>query len=210
MKTVIKILLALAIAQLVYMCYESIMTQIRFTNEREARTELIKNRLIDIRKVQIEYKNRNGGVHAASFDELIRFLNEGKIPSIVREGTLSDEQLQAGITEQEAVRRGLIRRDTSWVTAKDTLLGVGYDVNNLRFVPGLDGKEFEMDTATVTSMAGYTVKVFECGVKYDDFLGDLDPQLLANLKQQDEAYERYLGLRVGSLTEINNSAGNWE
>jgi len=208
MKIVIKILLASAIGLLLYLCYESVMTPIRFEKEQNARTKEISTRLMEIRRVQIEYKNRNG-VHAANFDELTTFLNEVKIPFVVREGTLTDEQLEKGMTEQQAARLGIIRRDTFWTLAKDTLLGQNYDVASLRFVPGTNA-EFEMDTITITSTSGYSVQVFECGVKYEVYLSDLDPQLLANIKQRDAAYERFQGLRVGSLTEINNYAGNWE
>jgi predicted RNA-binding protein associated with RNAse of E/G family len=67
--------------------------------------------LIDIRKAQIEYKNKYG-VHAANFDELSRFLNEDKLPFVRKEGVLTDEQLEKGMTEKEAVKKGLIKRDT--------------------------------------------------------------------------------------------------
>lgn len=210
MKIVLQIVLAAAIVLLTYMCYESIMTPIRFEKETKARTEAITKRLIEIRKAQIEYKNRYG-THAGSFEELARFLKEDKLPFIRKEGVLTDEQLEQGLTEQEAVKKGLIKRDTSWITAKDTILGHDYDVDAMRFVPGIPfQKTFSMDTATLVSNAGYTVKVFECGVLYDDYLGDLNPQLVYNMKHKAEVYEKYPGLRVGSLTEINNNAGNWE
>lgn len=208
MKIVLQIVLAAAIVLLTYMCFESVMTQVRFEEQSESRKNAITTRLIEIRKAQIEYKNRYGQ-HAGSFDELIRFLNEDKLPFIVKEGVLTDEQLEKGMTEQEAVKKGLIRRDTSWIIAKDTIFGSNFDVASLRFVPGSQ-TQFRMDTATILSGTGYTVKVFECGVLYDDYLGDLDAQLLYNIKHQAEVYEKYPGLRVGSLTQINNNAGNWE
>ena len=208
MKIVLQIVLAAAIVLLTYMCYESIMTPIRFEDENTARTKAITTRLIDIRKAQIEYKNRYGA-HAGSFDDLAKFLNEDKLPVVLKEGILTDEQLEKGLTEKEAVKQGLIKRDTSWVVAKDTILGANYDVASMRFIPGTQ-KAFKMDTGTIVSGTGYIVKVFECGVLYDDYLGDLDPQLLYNLKHQAEVFEKYPGLRVGSLKEINNNAGNWE
>ena len=54
------------------------------------------------------------------------------------------------------------------------------------------------------------MKVVEAGVLYDTYLSDLDRQQLVNLKDKMEKMGRYLGLRVGSVTEINNNAGNWE
>ena len=208
MKVTLKILLAVAVVLLAYMCYRSIMGPIEFKDEKDRRENLIKARLIDIRKAQIEYKNIHK-VHAANFDELSKFLKDEELPFLIKEGVLTDEQLEKGMTEKEAVKKGLIRRDTIWVTAVDTLFGKGYNVDDLRNVPGAN-VQFTMDTATLTSGSGYTVKVFQCGVQYDDYLGDLDKQLVYNLKDKAEKMNKYPGLRVGSVEEINNNAGNWE
>ena len=208
MKVTLKILLAVAVVLIAYMCYRSIMGPIEFKDEKDRRENLIKARLIDIRKAQIEYKNIHK-VHAANFDELSKFLKDEKLPFLIKEGVLTDEQLEKGMTEKEAVKKGLIRRDTIWVTAVDTLFGKGYNVDDLRNVPGAN-VQFTMDTATLTSGSGYTVKVFQCGVQYDDYLGDLDKQLVYNLKDKAEKMNKYPGLRVGSVEEINNNAGNWE
>lgn len=208
MKVTLKILLAAAVLLLVYMCYRSIMTPIEFNAEKDVRESAIKARLIDIRKAQIEYKNVYK-TNAGSFADLIKFLKDDKLPFLIKEGVLTDEQLEKGMTEKEAVKQGLIKRDTVWVNAKDTLFGVSYNVDDLKMVPGTD-IQFTMDTATLISGSGYTIKVFEAGVKYDDYLGDLDKQLVVNLKDKAEKLGKYSGLRVGSLTEINNNAGNWE
>ncbi|MCD8135771.1 MAG: hypothetical protein LUH01_07410 [Parabacteroides gordonii] len=208
MKVTLKILVAAAVVLLVYMCYGSIMTPIEFNKEKDARESAIKARLIDIRKAQIEYKNVYK-THAGTFADLIKFLKDDKLPFLIKEGVLTDEQLEKGMTEKEAVKKGLIKRDTVWVVAKDTLFGANYNVDDLANVPGA-GVQFSMDTATLTSGSGYTVKVFEAGVKYDDYLGNLDKQLVVNLKDKAEKLGKYDGLRVGSLTEINNNAGNWE
>ena len=207
MKVTLKILLAVAVVLLAYMCYRSIMGPIEFKDERDRRENLIKARLIDIRKAQIEYKNIHK-VHAANFDELSKFLKDEKLPFLIKEGVLTDEQLEKGMTEKEAVKKGLIRRDTVWVTAVDTLFGKGYNVDDLRNVPGAN-VQFTMDTATLTSGSGYTVKVFQCGVLYDDYLGDLNKQEVYNLKDKASKMGKYAGLRVGSVEEINNNAGNW-
>jgi hypothetical protein len=50
-------------------------------------------RLIDIRKAQIEYKNKYK-VHAASFEELSRFLKEEKIPSLKKKVCLQMSSLK--------------------------------------------------------------------------------------------------------------------
>jgi len=209
MKIILKILLVVAIGALIYMCVQSITTPINFDKEQKERERAIVERLIEIRKAQIGYRNRVGSF-AGSFEELQKFLNEDRIPFLAKEGELTDEQLKSGMTEQEAVNKGLIRRDTTWILAKDTLLSPNYDVASLGKVPGFENHNFSIDTTTLTSPSGYVVPVFECGVLYDVYLGDMNKQLLINQKDRMTKLGRYLGLRVGSVTEINNNAGNWE
>ena len=228
MKVTLKVLLAAAIVVLAYLCYKSITGPIEFNDTKEARDKAIIARLMDIRKVQIEYKNVHK-THAGSFDDLIKFLKEEKLPTVIKEGVLTDEQLEKGMTEKKAVaivekaektgnwseveKEGLkgFKRDTVWVLAKDTLLGKDYDVDAIRYVPEAPQQvEFHMDTATLKSGSGYEIKVFVCEVPFDQYLNDLDPQLEFNLKDKAEKQGKYPGLRVGSLEEINNNAGNWE
>jgi len=209
MKIVLNILMVATICLLTYMCVNSIKTSEDFKKLRKVREAAIAERLIDIRNAQIGFRNHNL-TYAGSFEELKRFLNEQKLPYLIKEGNLTDEQLRAGMTEQEAVKKGIIRRDTTWVLAKDTLLGKDYNVAILNKVPGFENATFKLDTATLPSPAGYTVAVFEASVSYDDYLGDLDRQQLINLKDDQKKLNRFLGLRVGSVKEINNNAGNWE
>ena len=209
MKTVFRILMLIAIGLLVFMCVQSIFSKTNFDDQLKIREIPIRDRLIVIRNAQMGYRNYYG-TFAGSFTDLKTFLNEEKLPFIVKEGELTDEQLKAGMTEKEAVKKGIIRRDTTWVLAKDTLLEKNFDVNGIDQVPGFEQFTFDLDTATLSSPSGYTVPVFEVAVSYDVYLGDLDRQLLINLKDKTNKMNRYNGLRVGSVKEINNNAGNWE
>lgn len=229
MKVILKILLAAAVVLLAYMCYMSIMKPIEFQTEKELREKAIITRLIEIRKAQIEYKNIHKA-HAGSFADLAKFLKEEKLPFLVKEGVLTDEQLEKGMTEQKAVAMiqkakksgnwkevedaGLkgFKRDTVWILAVDTLLGKGYNVDEMAYVPAVPGEKlkFEMDTTTLKSGSGYEIKVFQCQVPTGSYLRDLDAQLTYNLIDKANKQGKYAGLRVGSLEEINNNAGNWE
>ena len=209
MRLVLKILLMAAIAVLLYMCVQSIMTSLNFDKQLEERKKPIVERLIVIRDVQNAYRNIHRS-YAGSFNDLQKFLNEERIPFLIKEGELTDDQLKAGMTEQEAVKKGIIRRDTNWVLAKDTLLARGFDVAAIGKIPGFTNSDFLLDTATLSSPSGYTVPVFEASASYDVYLADLDKQLLINLKDKTSKLNRFPGLRVGSISEINNNAGNWE
>ena len=210
MRITLNILLVGAILLLTYVCFRSIMNVEDFNREKKHRDLAIQSRLMDIRTAQIEYKNFHG-FHAGSFDDLTQFLNEEKLPFVIKEGSLTDEQLEKGMTEAQAIKEGIIRRDTTWIIAKDTLFGPGFNAAALANVPveGVNAR-FAMDTATISSGSGYTVKVFEASVLFDTYLSDLDRQELINLKDKMSKMGRFEGLRVCSVTEINNNAGNWE
>ena len=209
MKIVFRILMVGAIAVLAYMCIMSIVLPETFNKQRKVRELAIQERLIAIRTAQIGYRNMYG-TYAGSFADLQKYLNEDKIPFLVKEGELTDEQLKKGLTEQEAVKKGLIRRDTTWVLAKDTLLGRDFDVASIGIVPGFEDFTFNLDTGTLISPSGYTVPVFQAAVPYEVYLGDLDKQSRINLKDKQTKMKKFNGLRVGSVDEINNNAGNWE
>lgn len=208
MKTTFKLLLFAAVIVMGYLCTMSILRPIQFDLAKTQRERAVIKKLIDIRKVQGAFLNAKGD-YATNFDSLTSFLKNERIPFIIKEGVLTDEQLEQGLTEAEAHKKGIIRRDTNWVNAKDTLLGKNYNVDSLRFVPGTD-VEFELATNSIPTASGLWVPVFECKTPYDVYLKGLNRQEIVNLIKTAEDLGKYAGLKVGSTIEVNNNAGNWE
>ena len=228
MKTVINIVLAVCAVALVYVCYGSIMGPINFDNTKDAREKEVIARLIDIRKAQVEYRNTHQGVYTASFDTLIDFVKTAKLPFVKKEGALTDAQLEAGMTEKKAMaiinkakktgnwkeveKEGLqnFKRDTMWVSVLDTIYPKGFNADSLRYVPFGNGKEFEMASRQDTTKSGAPLNLFQAQTPYETYIGDLDKQLLINLKDVQTKLGKYCGLRVGDIEQPNNNAGNWE
>ena len=113
MKVTLKILLAAAVLLLVYICYRSIMTPIEFNEAKDARESLIKARLIDIRKAQIEYKNVYK-THAGSFNDLVKFLKEDKLPFLIKEGFLKRTPRGREVTDLAYKHLQKNRRTDDW------------------------------------------------------------------------------------------------
>ncbi len=228
MRTVINIVLAACVIGLIYVCYGSIMGPIDFDNARKAREKKVIARLIDIRKAQMEYRNLNDGHYTASFDTLIAFVKNAKLPFVMKEGNLSDTQLEAGMTEKKAMsiinkakktgnwseveKEGLthFKRDTMWVAVTDTIFSKGFNPDSLRFVPFGNGAQFEMAVRNDTTKSGAPLRLFQAQTSYDVFLNGLNKQELANLKDVQKKLGKYLGLKVGDIEQPNNNAGNWE
>ena len=228
MKTVINIILALCAIGLVYVCYGSIMGPINFENTKKAREKEVIARLINIRKAQVEFRTVNEGKYTASFDTLIDFVKNGKLPFVRKEGSLTDAQLEAGMTEKKAMKlidkakktgnwkevekEGLMnfKRDTMWVAVLDTIFPKGFNADSLRYVPFGNGTEFEMVTRSDTTKSGAPLNLFQAQTPYETYIGDLDHQQLVNLKDVQTKLGKYCGLRVGDIETPNNNAGNWE
>lgn len=227
MKIAFKTLLLVSIVALGYMCVMSIVTPIRFDEERAAREKEVITKLMDIRKAEIEFNKQNNR-YTVGMDTLINFIKTAKMPLVLKEGMLTDEQLKNGLTEEKAAKivrsgnqkaiaeNGLegFRRDTSYISVFESLFAKDYTLDNIAeigIIPYSDGKQFELGTAMYTNEAsGIVLPLFEAKAPYDSYLGDLNRQELINLKDTRVKLEKYPGLQVGSIEEPNNNAGNWE
>lgn len=103
MKTTFRILLAAAIVFLAYICVDSVVTPIQFEETRVAREDAVVKNLIHLRTAEVEFKNQNGRF-IADPDSLILFLKTAPKKEVLKEGSLTDAQLEKGMTEPKAVK----------------------------------------------------------------------------------------------------------
>ena len=205
MKRVIQIVLLVVIIFLGYLIIESIMTPIRFNEEKEVREEAAKEKLIDIRTAQVAYKSKYNR-YTSSLDSLIDFV---KFDSFEIKKNIGNYDPDA-MTLKQAIQAGLIRVEVTKVGVKDSLFKKSYPIDSLKYVPFTQGQEvFEMDAATIKS-GGLDVSVFEAKVHNDVLLHGMDRQLIINYNDERLTKVKYEGLKVGSVEESNNNAGNWE
>ncbi|MBR8535284.1 hypothetical protein KDU71_06915 [Carboxylicivirga sediminis] len=210
MKTVIQIVLTIAIIALGYYCVESINKPIRFQEQHEIRKNANVEKLILTRDAQVAYKSVYNK-YTGSFDTLINFILNDSLPLVKKEGSLTDSMREAGMTEIKALALGIISRDTIRVSVKDSLFPAGYPVDSLKYIPFVEGgKMYEMGAGVVETGSGVKVQVFEAKVHNNIYLAGLEAQEVINLNDKTEKLERYPGLKVGSLEAANNNAGNWE
>ncbi len=212
LKLILQIVFAFLIVAFGYLSYQSIMKPIEFAKIKDERYKKIVTQLINIRKAQNAYKDANR-TYTASFDTLIAFIKTDSIPIVMAIGSLTDEQIEAGMTEQEAVRKGFITRDTTKVSALEKTFGKGFNADNLRYIHGTDKKEFKMGTALVYTGGNSQVEVFEAKASNTVIFADIRDQFLDEIKEENGnrlRINKYPGLKVGSLEEANNGTGNWE
>lgn len=233
MKVVVRVLLLAAIALLAFLSWKSIQGPIDFNEIVKTRDVEVIQRLVDIRTSQVAYRSQNG-TYTDSFDDLIKFVKEGKVAAPVKSGELTEEQLEAGMTENKAmeiIRKGneqeirkaglwdeqknapQLYRDTIFTAASETLFpNRKVNIDSLSFIPFGNGTKFEMAIDSLTTGSGYSVQVFEAKAHFTTYLGDLDKKLLRQKIEEVEGRpgDKYPGMMVGSLKSANNNAGNWE
>jgi hypothetical protein len=210
MKTVLQILLFIVAVVLSFFIYKSIQRPIQFDKAKKARYDVTVQRLKDIRKAQIAYKDVYGKF-TGSWDTLINFVKNEEVVTVRKVGELTDSMVEAGISEKKAVQMGLIVRDSVRVSALEAIFNKGYNADNLKYIP-VPGEpaEFQLGATIIITGSGIGVPVFQAKAHNNIILRGLDEQLVINLNDQRRTNEKYPGLLVGSLTETVNNAGNWE
>lgn len=210
MKTVIQVLMVVAILFLGWLCYESINKPLRFQKEYEFRKQKVIDRLVNIRAAQVAYKSVYNQ-YTGSFDTLIHFIKTDSLSMIKMEGSLTDSMIIAGMSEAQALKLGIIRRDTTRIAAKDSLFSGRFAIiDSMKYIPFSDGKLFDLGALFLNTASGVKVPVFEAKTPNELFLKGLNKQEIINLDDMAEKFNKYPGVKVGSLEEANNNAGNWE
>lgn len=200
-KSILQIALFVIIVVLIVLIYNSIQEPVRFNREVSRREGITIQRLKDIRTAQLAFKSEHG-FFANDFDTLINFIKYGNF-TIVKQ-----------IGDEDALADGLISeiiRDTVRIPILDSIFPPKYPIDSLRYVPfGDPGSQFTIGATELETNSGVWVQVFEAAVENNVFLKGLDPQMLVNYNDTREKMAGFPGLRVGSLTETTNNAGNWE
>jgi hypothetical protein len=190
------------------------MAPVKFENLRKGREELIVKKMKDIREVELAFKQ----VHqyfTADFDSLSDFLSHGKLPTVIKSGEIPDT-----MTEKQALKLGLITRDTVYQNAFDVLskkfishIANKEDfVKNLAFIPTTNRTENFILDAGFIEKSGLQVPVVECRAEVDQYIKDEDAntvQLLRNYKKLQGDINKFPGLKFGSMFEATTD-GNWE
>ena len=163
-------------------------------------------------------------------DSLKWFYNEGKMKIVLQVGSKDDslamantkkytqkyrnlkkDQLNKKLHELYlAGEQNLVFEVTSEIPVKDTLFSHRPDfcVDSLAFIP-FSGDSIIMES-TIKKVSGVNVPLFEASMPFKSLLKGLNNQLRINLDAEREDQGRYKGLQVGSVTQPNNNAGNWE
>ena len=196
------LLLILAIF-LGYKIYQGIMEPIQFAKEKVERYKPVIQKLKIIRDAQMKHYEVTGN-YTKDKQGLIQFVDTAQL-AITETKTIVEKVNRGG---------GIIIDVEKRVT--DT---IGYepvakyfenrDYKNMWQVPGVAGKEFEVEIGTVEKVAGLVVPTFYVKTAKEDILQGLSKSLVKQEKEAIEA-DQIKGefVSVGSLDEVS-TGGNW-
>ena len=229
MKKGINLILGICAVGLLFICWRSIKDTEDFDADVASRESVVKARLMEIRSAEEAYKAQHNGEYCADWSVLIDFVKNGKLPVIMKQGVLTEEQMEKGLTESSAAaivnsgdekaiaEKGLqnFRRDTIWVSLKDSLYNYeGFVADSMRYIPFSQGDTFELVACPNTTRSGTIIQVMECNAPDSSFLkgmGKYGDRLIYNRAEEADAKGAYPGLKIGDAgNNWNNNAGNWE
>ncbi|MDO4822940.1 MAG: hypothetical protein Q4A08_02060 [Bacteroidales bacterium] len=226
-KSIFNWALFVCILGLAVVCFLSIYNDIAFDEAKKEREAIVIERLMKLRDAEEKFKASHSGLYCGDIDSLVDWVRDSMaVDKVIKEGELTDDQLEAGLTEQMAVAQGLIKRDTVWVKASE-ILGVS-SADSLKLIPiGKPGGVFEIrkDLKYNTKSQEWD-QLCEIRASLDDYMDGMDAKHIKSLKSdldkrnksksawttegEDEDLMWY-GLRIGDLKDAGNKmAGNWE
>ena len=211
MKKLFQIILAVAIVGLVYVIYVQISTPIRFDKETKAKKAQVIDRIKDIRTAQRAFKSKYQHF-TASFDSLSAFV---LTDTLELERKIVDEDDSAAMAMLKKSGKKNIEKfkiaviDTIFAPKKVTR----QDVENFRFIPGTGNKaQFIMEAGIITTESKVVIPVVECRAPYKAFLDTVAyrQEVIYLIDEEQNNFNRYPGVKFGSMDSGNNEAGNWE
>ena len=169
------------------------------------------DRIKDIRTAERAFKTKNQHF-TGSFDSLIAF---------VLNDTLELERKI--VDEDDSVAMAMLKKSGKKNVEKfkiaviDTIFAPKkvsrQDVENFRYVPGTDNKaQFILEAGVITTESKVVIPVVECRAPYKMFLDTVNyrQEVINLIDDEENNFNRYAGVKFGSMESGNNEAGNWE
>ncbi len=210
-KKLVQVILAIVILGLIYVIYDQIATPIRFEKETGQRKSLVIDRIKDIRTAERAFKTKYQHF-TADFDSLINFvLNE----ELELERKIVDEDDSVALAMLK--KAGKKNVETFTIAVIDTIFApktlTPDQVRELRYVPFTEHKtQFILQAGQLTTGSGVVVPVVECRIPYKAFLDTVEyrQEIINLIDNEVNNFNRYPGVKFGSMENANNEAGNWE
>ena len=198
----IQLLLWPVIIILAWLVYRSPISLKEFQEESNYRKSAVIQDLKDIRTAQIAFKDKYR-VYANDFNSLLSFVKNDSLTVVKAIGETPDS-----LTEDQALKKGIISRDTIFVPVFQTIFNTDYLANrDNRFPFDLDMlSKVPFSNETYNIESGYIekgkviVQVFEVSTTFGTFLNGLEAT--------NKGIDLNKFIKVGSMSDASIN-GNW-
>ena len=102
-KIIINALLVVAVAFMAVICVNSVVTPIKFEEARAQREVKVINNLVSLRTAEAQFR-LDKGYFTADLDSLIDYLKTTPKKEVYKVGSLTEKQLEDGMTETKAAK----------------------------------------------------------------------------------------------------------
>ena len=102
-KIIIRTLLAIGVVFMAFICVKSVVTPIQFEAARVEREAKVINNLVSLRTAQAQFR-LDKGYFTADLDSLVDYLKVTPKKEVFKLGSLSEKQLEDGMTENKAAK----------------------------------------------------------------------------------------------------------
>lgn len=102
-KIIVNLLLVAVVCLLGWFCVDSVVTPINFEEKRVDREVAVVKNLVALRTAEAEFKAQKGR-YTADLDSLVDFLRTAPKKDVYKVGSLTEQQLESGMTEHKAVK----------------------------------------------------------------------------------------------------------
>ncbi|MGK0411900.1 MAG: hypothetical protein ACJA1B_000088 [Polaribacter sp.] len=197
------ILLVVLAVYLSIKIYDGIMEPIQFAKEKVEKYAPVIKSLKIIRDAEVKYYEVNG-VYTANKDSLINFVSYDSIALTETRTIVEQINKGGGIIVDEEKR---VTDTTGYEPVIKYFKNRSY--KTMFKVPGVEGKEFEIEVSSIEKIPGLVVSTFRVRTEKAGILKGMNPSLVnqeLEVKESDQIKGDYVS--VGSLEEIS-SGGNW-
>ncbi len=195
--SILKVVLAIIIVVLAYFIFNSINTPLKFEKQLSSRADAVIVKLKDIRTAENLFEAMHNR-YTGSFDTLIQFVREGKIPEVKMIPDPKDTTNTRTITDTI----GFVSIFDSIFAKRD------YKLEDLSLIPFSNNEKFTLMAGKINK-GGVDVSVFESTAPLETYSTGLNKQMVINRVQELKDKSKFPGLKVGSMFEASTD-GNWE
>ncbi len=211
-KKIIQFVLGLVVLALAYYVYVLISTPIKFENEQKLREAAVIERIKDIRTAERQFKSKYQRF-TADFDTLITFVLTETMDG---ERKIVDEDDSVAMAQAKRKYGKKFKNVEKFTySVKDSIFKhlSPEQVQELRYVPFTNNQtQYILEAGMLATESKVIIPTVECRTPYIAFLDTVRYRqevvnLVDNMKNN---FNKYPGIKFGSMTAGNNEAGNWE